>query len=107
MTMHQSILAGLETWCQENGWTDLFVERYQYWAFPPGAVMPLPIPQQVMQSFQLDQPLSLREKLGYGGAIAGTLAAGVLSYASHCPMPLIFAFAFSALTVAFLEDQSV
>ncbi len=40
----------IEEWCQENGWTDLFVERSNsYWAFPPGAVMPEPIPAQALR----------------------------------------------------------
>ena len=37
-------------WCDANGWTDLFMERSNhYWAFPPGAVMPEPIPSKTLR----------------------------------------------------------
>ena len=40
----------VEEWCQENGWTELFLERQDhYWAFPPGAVIPEPIPHQTLK----------------------------------------------------------
>lgn len=30
-------------WCKSRGWTDLFVHEGRFWAFPPSAVLPLPI----------------------------------------------------------------
>lgn len=33
----------LMSWCQEQGWTDLQQREGIFWAFPPGAVMPVPI----------------------------------------------------------------
>ncbi|YAF99351.1 MAG: hypothetical protein AB3A66_28335 (plasmid) [Nodularia sp. CChRGM 3473] len=30
-------------WCKLRGWTDLFVHERRFWAFPPTAVLPLPI----------------------------------------------------------------
>jgi len=30
--------------CDLHGWKEIFFHDGQYWAFPPGAVMPLPIP---------------------------------------------------------------
>ncbi|MBD2255937.1 hypothetical protein [Nostoc parmelioides] len=30
-------------WCKLRGWTDLFVHEGSFWAFPPSAVLPLPI----------------------------------------------------------------
>lgn len=37
-------------WCRVNGWTDLQPVDNHYWAIPPGAVMPLPIPQEVVRA---------------------------------------------------------
>lgn len=94
----------VQDWCQENGWTDLFVERYYYWAFPPGAVMPQPIPGQALRAIKTAQGFSPVEWRWYGSAIAlGALTLG-LSYWLQCPLPLVVAFSFSALVVAYLDD---
>ena len=52
----------IEDWCSENGWTDLFRERTDYWAFPPNAVMPVPIPTQVLRSIKANRGLCFEEK---------------------------------------------
>jgi hypothetical protein len=81
----------IQEWCEENGWTDLFIERYSnYWAFPPNAVMPEPIPD---------------EKWWLGAAIVCTLTALVLGLMLACPMPIVLAFAFDAVTAAQLEVE--
>ncbi|KOP24645.1 hypothetical protein AMR41_19885 [Hapalosiphon sp. MRB220] len=36
-------LAVYVNWCNQRGWTDLFVYEGRFWAFPPCAVLPLPI----------------------------------------------------------------
>ncbi|MCP6761958.1 MAG: hypothetical protein NHB32_25130 [Fischerella sp. CENA71] len=36
-------LAIYVNWCNQRGWTDLFVYEGRFWAFPPCAVLPLPI----------------------------------------------------------------
>ncbi len=95
----------VKTWCQEHGWTDLFIERHAYWAFPPGAVMPLPIPRQALKKLAANSGWSLLEKIWYGAAIALALLAIPWTYLSHCPMPLIFAFAFGAIAVALMEED--
>jgi len=33
-----------QLWCVVNGWSDLFEQEGIFYAFPPGAVMPLPVP---------------------------------------------------------------
>lgn len=30
-------------WCNANGYTDLFLEGFKWWAFAPGAVMAVPV----------------------------------------------------------------
>jgi hypothetical protein len=92
-------------WCQENGWTDFFTEQYRYWAFPPGAVMPLPLPAQALQLVTYERILSPRERLLYGLAVLGSAAAAMLSYWQHSPLPLTFAFVFCAVIFALLEED--
>ncbi len=31
-------------WCEDNNWTDLFIHENKFYAFPPHAVIPLPVP---------------------------------------------------------------
>lgn len=95
----------INEWCQNNGWTDLYVERYHYWAFPPGAVMPEPIPPQVLRAIKAEKGLSGEERWGSIAAVVVSLSAPILSYFLKSPMPLVLAFAFSAVTVALLEVE--
>lgn len=95
----------IQDWCNEHGWTDVFLERYRYWAFPPGAVMPQPIPRDVLQTIKQAQGLSPLERYWYGGAIALSLVAAVAAYSFNNPMPLVFAFMLGAVSVAYLEDE--
>ncbi|MFS0516502.1 hypothetical protein ACEYW6_17550 [Nostoc sp. UIC 10607] len=37
------VLATSTNWCNEYGWTDLFIFEGRFWAFPHNAVLPLPI----------------------------------------------------------------
>jgi len=37
------VLATSTNWCNQYGWTDLFVFEGRFWAFPRGGVLPLPI----------------------------------------------------------------
>lgn len=102
--MSHPIYQYLNRWCQDHGWTDLFVERYQFWAFPPGSVMPLPLPAQAIESFYLQQRLSGKRQICLGLALVATALAGVLTTLSHSPMPLIAAFACAAIAVGLLDD---
>jgi hypothetical protein len=97
--------AWLNEWCYENGWTDLYIEQYQYWAFPPGAVMPEPIPPHALRLIKAEKGLTPNEKFWSSVAAIVTLMAAISSYFLKCPMPLVFAFAFGAVTVARLEVE--
>lgn len=46
----KSPTAQVESWCLEHGWSDPFWEGDCFWAFPPGAVMPLPVPDDFYRS---------------------------------------------------------
>jgi hypothetical protein len=95
----------INEWCQQNGWTDLVSARYNYWAFPPGAVMPEPIPPQALRFIKQEKGLTTQEKLWSISAVIVTIIAATLSYFLNSPMPLVLAFAFGAVTVAQLEVE--
>lgn len=103
--MNKYCIDWIQEWCCENGWTDLFVERREYWAFPPHAVMPMPIPADALHTIKLEKGLSVPEKIWFGTAWLATLGSVVLSYSLECPMPLVAAFAFCALIVARTEED--
>jgi hypothetical protein len=98
----------IEAWCMENGWTDLFVERRgNYWAFPPGGVMPEPIPFHVLRVIKEENGLTNQELFWSMSAVVITILAVIYTFVLRCPMPLVFAFAFNAMTVAQLELEDV
>ena len=96
----------IQEWCDSNGWTDLFQERYNhYWAFPPNGVMPEPIPQKVMRLIKSEKGLTAHEQRW----LVSTAVVSILALATSCflvtPMPLMFAFAFDAVTFARMECE--
>ncbi|MEA5579410.1 hypothetical protein [Anabaena sp. UHCC 0451] len=107
MINHYSI-EWIEAWCMENGWTDLFVERRDnYWAFPPGGVMPEPIPVHVLRVIKEQNGLTNQEIYWSIAAVVITILSVIYTFTLKCPMPLVFAFAFNAVTVAQLETEDV
>jgi hypothetical protein len=98
----------IEEWCDDNGWTDLFRERRDhYWAFPPGAVMPEPIPTGTMRSIKANKGLCAEEKRLIAMATAVSSLAIALTYILASPMPVVFAFAFDAMAAALLEVEDL
>jgi hypothetical protein len=94
-------------WCQENGWTDWFRQQSCYWAFPPHAVMPVPIPPQALRSIKAEKGMSRDEKF-WSFLALGSLAAGIgLSFAIAAPIPAIAAFVFGAIVVGQLDDEEL
>jgi hypothetical protein len=94
----------IRDWCSENGWTDPVMEPInQYWAFPPGGVMPEPIPADTLRLIKSQYGMTKEEKLWMGTAIAVAVLMAWLSYVLKCPMPLIAGFAYTACVVAGLE----
>lgn len=95
-------------WCEKNGWTDLVVEpKNTYWAFPPGAVMPEPIPSKALKMIKAQKGFSCEEKMWAIASVVGTALAAIVSFVMKCPMPMVGAFAFCAVTVAQLEVEDV
>lgn len=96
----------IQEWCDNNGWTDLFQERYNhYWAFPPGGVMPEPIPQKVMRLIKMEKGLSSNEQFWLVLATVVSLIAIIVSCLLMCPMPIVIAFGFDAFTFANMECE--
>jgi hypothetical protein len=97
----------IQEWCVENGWTDPFKDRTQYWAFPPHGVMPLPIPSQALRLIKSQKGLSSEERHWCVVAIATTILASFSSYLMASPMPIVAAFGFCAFTVAQMEVEEL
>lgn len=98
----------IEEWCQDNGWTDMFVERCNnYWAFPPMAVMPEPIPIEALRLIKAKKGMTCEERLWSVVATISTITAVVSAFILKCPMPLVLAFAVDAVTVARLEVEDI
>ncbi|MFP4104331.1 slr1957 family protein [Coleofasciculus sp.] len=97
--------AWLNEWCYENGWTDLYIERNNYWAFPPGAVIPEPLPTDALKWIKAEKGWSGEEKWWSIGAMLVTVVAAILTVYFQSPMPLGVAFAFAAVTVGLLEVE--
>ncbi len=97
----------VQDWCNENGWTDLFIERYNYWAFPPGSVMPVPVPSNVLRRLRSQYGLTSAERFWSVAAIVSAIAAMASTYYWGSPMPLVTAFAFCAIAAAQLEIEDL
>jgi hypothetical protein len=98
----------IQEWCNENGWTEFFRERANnYWAFPPGAVIPEPIPTKILRLIKAQKGMSTDEQYWSALAVITTICATVLTLISENPLPLLFAFAFAAVTVARLEVEFI
>ncbi len=94
----------IQEWCGEHGWTDVSaVGSDAYWAFPPGAVMPEPIPSTVLRTIKIERGFCRQEWRLVALATSFTLLAVIASYFLRSPFPLVLAFCGDALTAASLE----
>jgi hypothetical protein len=97
--------AWVQDWCDHNGWTELFIERYHYWAFPPGAVMPQPIPLNILESIRKAKGDNPSERSAYLTCLGLTMMGVGGTCYWDCPLPLVLAFTVTALVVAYWEDD--
>ncbi len=97
----------IDSWCRDNGWTDWFVERSRYWGFPPNAVMPVPIPSDVLRGLKAQHGLCFEERIWVISALVSAGLGGVLSYVLASPMPLVVAFAYAAIVVARMDEDDL
>jgi hypothetical protein len=101
--LHQYI----QQWCQENGWTDLFVEQRQFWAFPPNAVLPVPVPTHALEGFYAEREMTPQVGLINLFSIGAALGAVFLTEFTQSPIPLLAAFGCCAIAVALLEEERI
>jgi hypothetical protein len=92
-------------WCGENGWTDWFVESSKYWAFPPNAVMPTPIPGPALRSIKADRGMTRQERYLMLSAFGSMVAGLALGYATNSPLPALAAFTYCAIVTASMEEE--
>jgi len=97
----------IEEWCLKNGWSDLYIEENQYWAFRPGAVMPEPIPNDILRSLKRQKGLSPSEKWWSTIAIATTIISLIVTIYFFCPIFLVLAFGIDSFAVANLELSEI
>ncbi|MGF1489362.1 MAG: hypothetical protein ACFBSE_19915 [Prochloraceae cyanobacterium] len=97
----------IEQWCLENGWSDLYIEQNQYWAFRPGAVMPEPIPPNILHKIKQEKGLSPKERYWSIAAIAIAIIGIIVSICFRCPLFLVFAFTVDSFTVANLDLENI
>lgn len=87
-------------------WLVRFIHRaLPLLGFPPGAVMPEPIPRKALRAIKAEKGLSGEERFWSMAAVVVTVIAAILSYFLKCPMPMVLAFAFGAIAVALLEVE--
>lgn len=103
--MNKYRMEWIQEWCQDNGWTDPFQESKEYWAFPPHAVMPLPIPTQALHGIKRQKGISPIERVCLGSVWAVSAIAAMTGFFLENPMPLVLAFGFSALIFAGMDDD--
>jgi hypothetical protein len=104
--MKRYAIEWVNEWCTENGWTDPIEECHNFWAFPPGAVMPEPIPVQVLQAIKAKKGLTNEERFCCFGAIAITIISCITTCYSSSPMPMVLSFVLCALIVAQFDEQT-
>jgi hypothetical protein len=96
----------IKEWCQENGWTDLFIERQgHYWAFPPNAVMPEPISNKILKVIKAQKGMTIQEKIWLACLALFSLLSLAFSCLLRCPMPIVVAFGVGAFTAVQLEIE--
>ncbi len=78
-----------------------------YWAFPPGAVMPEPIPFKILRCIKMEKGLCPEERTWLGAALSVSVTGVLSSYFLSSPLPILAAFAFSAVTVGRLEVEEI
>ncbi len=95
----------IQQWCQEHGWTDLFIEQRQFWAFPPGSFIPVPVPARAIERFYTKYRPTPQAKALSLSVAAVALGTAVLTALTLSPVPLLLGFGFCAITVALLEPE--
>jgi hypothetical protein len=97
----------IQQWCQEHGWTDLFIEQRQFWAFPPGSFIPVPIPASAIKHFYAQHYSSPQAKILSLSVVGVALGAVMTTALTLSPIPLLLGFGCCAIAVALLEPEYI
>jgi hypothetical protein len=103
--MSKNLHQYIQQWCEDHGWTDLFMEQCQFWAFPPGSVIPSPVPSHALEKFYRIRKVPAPVKFLNISAFALALGSAVLTIWTGSPIPLVSAFGFCAIAVALAEEE--
>jgi hypothetical protein len=97
----------IQQWCQEHGWTDLFIEQRQFWAFPPGSFIPVPVPTSAIKRFYANQYPTRQAKVLSLSVVGAALGAVTITALTLSPVPLLLGFGCCAIAVALLEPEYI
>jgi hypothetical protein len=97
----------IQQWCQEHGWTDLFIEQRQFWAFPPGSFIPVPVPASAVKRFYAKYRPTTQVRVLSLSVMGVALGAVVLTVLTLSPVPLLLGFGCCAIAVALLEPEYI
>jgi hypothetical protein len=97
----------IQQWCQEHGWTDLFIEQRQFWAFPPGSFIPVPVPTSALKRFYAKQYPTRQAKVLSLSVVGAALGAVTIAALTLSPVPLLLGFGCCAIAVALLEPEYI
>ncbi len=103
--MSKGLYQHIQQWCSDHGWTDLFMEQCQFWAFPPGSVIPVPIPIHAVEGFYQTRRTPAPVKLLNFSAFVLAVGSAILTIWTRSPIPLVSAFGFCAIAVALVEEE--
>ena len=78
-----------------------------YWAFPPGAVMPEPIPGKILRAIKMEKGFCEEEKAWLTAAATISVVAIGSAFLLRNPMPIVLAFSFDAVTAGRLEMEEI
>jgi len=105
LAMNKYCMSWIQEWCRANNWSEPFRQCDEYWAFPPQAVMPLPIPSQELQLIKAEKGASPAERLWFAMVWSVSAIALTTGVWLQNPMPMVFAFAFCAMVFAAMDEN--
>jgi hypothetical protein len=97
----------IQQWCQEHGWTNLFIEQRQFWAFPPGSFVPVPVPTSAIERFYAKYRPTTQTRVLNLSVMGVALGSVMLTALTLSPIPLLLGFGCCAIVVALLEPEYI
>jgi hypothetical protein len=92
----------IRKWCQANHWTDLFIQDKQFYAFPPNAVIPLPIVLDEIR--QLKKPSGIRHQRTIQQALTTFISVVILGSLFCVVIEIVIALSFLILKTVLIHS---